>query len=483
MSTILYLSNRLVQVVEEKGKEYCAVCQDMAPEGSIINGIITDEEVFAEWIKEFYEKNKLSRKECTLVVNSTQLNSRVLELPKAGNTEIRKMIEGEFSDSKTEHTLFAYHVLGGDSQGKMQRILAVAGEKQFFEAYVHFFTQVGIEVAAIVPALSGFVRCFMEHPEIRKKNCIVQIFDEQEIISILFVKGMYQYSQRDRIFFTEDQKTLAAKAGEVVDRLLQFASSQHIEDPVEILYLCGQSQEELKAAIEGNVHFTQEIVPRVFKAETGRVTFKGCEGRKTGFVYPVEHLQKVEKQLDFLRQLRRGNKENAKRRRLISFLFLPAAILAICLVITGVLGIRYIKESRELKRLQEMMQDAEMIEDHTTYELAAANINNMEQKMKEAKELWSHLMSYPTFCSDVEAALLNCRGSDIELEIRSFNRDSGVLTLSASAQNAASVSGFIERLREQEIFESVEYSGYTLDSGKGSYSIHVVCIMAEGAGR
>lgn len=483
MSTILYLSNRLVQAVEIRGKGFCIVCQDMAPEGSIINGIITDEEVFLDWIKKFFIKNKLPRKECTLVVNSTQLNCRMLELPKAGNTEIRRMIEGEFADSRTDDTIFAYHVLGAGAQGKMQRILAVAGEKRFFEAYVHLFIQAGIEITAILPALSNFVRRFMEAPEIQKKNCIVQILDEQEIISILFVKGMYQYSQRDRIFFTEDQDMLATKAGEVVDRLVQFASSQHIEDPIETLYLCGLKQEELKSAIEENVHFTQEISPQIFKDGELKIKFRNCGDQKVGFIYPIGSLQKNEKQLDFLRQMKSDSRENAKRKNL-AMLMLPAAVvLVICIVITVFLGSKYISANRELKRLQDIMQDAEMVESHTTYELADANIKKMEQKMQEAEDMWEHLMSYPTFYSGIKNVLSECAESEVTLEIKSFNRDSGVLTFSASAENVIEINGFIGRLKEQEMFESVEYSGYTLDAGKDSYSIHVVCAMAESAGR
>ena len=69
------------------------------------------------------------------------------------------------------------------------------------------------------------------------------------------------------------------------------------------------------------------------------------------------------------------------------------------------------------------------------------------------------------------------------MEVRSFNRDSGILTVSASAGNVQEVSDFVERLQQQEIFESVEYSGYTLVSGQDTYNIHVVCALSAGAGR
>ena len=82
MAAILYLSNELVQVIEAKGKgkTVCVqnVWQEKAPEGSIINGIITYEEAFVAWIRDFFVRNKLPKKEISLVVNSSQFNHKVL---------------------------------------------------------------------------------------------------------------------------------------------------------------------------------------------------------------------------------------------------------------------------------------------------------------------------------------------------------------------------------------------------------------------
>ena len=262
---ILYLSNRLVQAVEMKDKNTALICQELAPEGSIINGIVTDEEVFLPFIKNFFSRNKLPRKECTLVVNSTQLNSRVLELPRVSGQELRRMIEREFADSRTEQTVFAYHVLEVLPGGKMQRILAVSAERGFLEHYLVLFEQAGVEITSVEPALSVFVKRFMASPDIQKKNCVVQILDGQEIISILFVKGIYLYSQRNRIFSEDDSDLLAKEAGAVVDRLLQFATSQHVEDPISTLYLCGQNQAGLKTVIEENGGFNQQIFPKIVR--------------------------------------------------------------------------------------------------------------------------------------------------------------------------------------------------------------------------
>lgn len=482
MSTILYLSNQLVQAVEIKGKNTYAVYQENAPEGSIINGIITDEEVFLEWIRRFFVKNKLSKKECKLVVNSTQLGSRGLELPKAGNGEIMKMIAREFADIRTDETLFTYHILEGDAKSKMNRVLAVAAEKTFLKSYMQLFIQAGIEVVSIEPAISGFVRRFMASPEIQKRNCIVQILDGQEMISMLFVKGVYLYSQRNR-FFSEEEDAWSAESAAVARRLIQFATSQQIEDPVDTLFICGRHQEALKEALEESEELPPQIALRIYPERGLKVKDKVSEENKVEFVYPIGYGMAEEKRLNFVRQLKLGGKDMEKRYERAVLATPVLVVLVICLLITFFMGNTYLKKSKELHKLQQMMQNGETLNSHTTYELASASIANMEQKMNEAEILWSHLMSYPTINTSVRDVLQTCAGEKVELEIKNFNRDTGVLSLEASAKDVRDINGFIANLQEQEIFESVEYSGYTLVKGQDYYNIHVVCAMAEGAGR
>lgn len=482
MSTILYLSNQLVQAVEIKGKNSLCVYQEMAPEGSIINGIITDEEVFLDWIRKFFIKNKLSKKECALVVNSTQINSRVLELPKGSSGELMKMIAREFADSRTDDTVFTYHMLEGDQRSRMVRVLAMAAERSFLRAYLQLFIQAGIEVVSIEPAISVFVRRFMASPDIQKKNCIVQIADGQEMISMLFVKGVYLYSQRNRLF-AEEKEAWAKEAAAVVRRLIQFATSQQIEDPVDTLFICGYDQEELKSALEMSEELPFQLALRIYPEERLKIKGRTAGREKAEFVYPTGYGITEEKRLNFVRQLKSGGKD-MERRHERNVLMAPAVIvLAVCLMITFFMGNNYLQKNRELLKLQQYMQEESAAASHSTYELASANVAGMQQKMEEAEILWQHLMSYPTINTAVRDTLQTCAGEEVRLSIKSFNRDSGVLSLEATAEDVRNINGFIAALQQQEIFESIEYSGYTLVKGQNYYNIHVVCAMAEQAGR
>ncbi len=478
MATILYLSNKLVQAIEarEKGKMVTIqnVWQEKAPEGSIINGIITDEEAFLSWIKVFFSRNKISKKEVTLVVNSTQFGHKVLEFPKVKESELRKMIPREFSENRTEETLFTYCGLEMDAAQKKQKILATAVEKEFLLSYINFFKQAGIELAAIESGISSLVRLFMHAPEIQKRTCLVQVLDGQEVISMLFVKGKYYYSQKNRLFDGESPEECQKSLDSITDKILQFVTSQQIKEPVEILYLCGEGQKQLAELMTER---------RIFRGEKVLALSHAAKKKKKDFMYAAGCLLGKKQGTSLYKQIKQEQKEKKRRREIFALILPSLVVVLICLCVAAFMGNTYMSGMKELNRLQKSMQEADTVNDHASYKMSTTNIASMEARITEVETIWEHLMSYPTMNSSIEETLTACAGEAVSLSVLSFQRDSGVLTLNASAKDVRSINGFVSALQQQEIFEAVEYSGYTYVSGLDYYNIHVVLCMAEGAGR
>ncbi len=478
MATILYLSNKLVQAIEarEKGKTVTVqnVWQDKAPEGSIINGIITDEEVFLSWIKNFFAKNKIPKKELTLVVNSTQFGHKILEFPKVKDSELKKMIPREFSENRSEDTLFTYCEMETETAQKKQRILATAVERTFLLSYINFFKQAGIELVAIESGISSLVSLFMHSAEIQKKTCLIQVLDGQEVISMLFVQGKYYYSQKNRLFDAELPEECQQAIESITDKILQFVTSQQIKEPVEILYLCGDGQKQLL-----------ELMPerQIFKGEKALAFSHLARKKKKDFIYAAGCLLGKKQGTSLYKQIKQEQKEKKKRKEILSLMAPSLLVLLVCLVIAAFMGNTYRTGMKELNKLQKSMQETDTVNNHASYTMSTASISTMEGRISEVETIWEHLMSYPTMNSSVEETLQQCAGEEVSLSVLSFQRDSGVLTLNASAKDVRSINGFIAKLQEQELFEAVEYNGYTYVSGLDYYNIHVVLCMAEGAGR
>lgn len=478
MATILYLSNQLVQVVEAKAKGKTVVVQNIwqgeTPEGSLINGIITDEDAFISWIKAFFLKNRLPRKDITLVVNSSQFINKVLEFPKLKDSEIRKMVPREFSENRTENTLFTYFTMDEGVNRKL-KIFATAVEKGFLTSYINFFKQAGIEITAIDSGIGCMVRLFMNSPEIHKKTCLIQVLDGREVISILFIKGAYFYSQKNRLFTQDSMEgDMAKELQGITDRILQFASAQQIKEPINLLYLCGNGQSKFQKALENSL---------IFKGEKVLAINKIVKKRGVEFVYGAGYLLSQRKDNSFIKQLIREQEDVKRRRETIEMILPSTVVIAACLVITAFLGNRYFSGVEELRIHQQNMQDNDLVNASASYDLASTNAASLVAKTEQARSIWQHLLSYPTVNSSVLQILNDCADGGVSIEIRSFQRDSGVLSIDASATDVRTINGFVANLQEQSIFEKVDYSGYTYTSGSNNYSIHVVCSMAEGAGR
>lgn len=480
MSTIVYLSNQLVQAVEFRGSTPVSVCQGMAPEGSIINGVVTDVDVFIDFIKRFFIKNKLPRKECTLVVSSSQITTRMLELPKANYVDLNKMIAREFSDNSTDNMLYVYHVMGSETPGRMQKLLAAAVDKSFVQSYIQLFNQAGIEIIAIEPAIINFAKRIMDENIIKGQNCIVQIHDGLEVVSILFADGCYLFSQRNRVFAGDSEEALAKESESLVRGLLQFAVSQKLEKPVDKLFVCGKNQQNLISAMMASEDFSGQIQIAPYRDRTEKIKVKPTSDNDVEYVYALEN-EKPDKYLNFIWKMHEDSEENQKRKETFAMALPAIVVSAVCLVITAFLTFSYFSKRAELTSMQNRIQESDSM--NTSYDLMEANVVRMQKQVKDTELFWKQLLSYPTVNTTLDNMFKECAGRDVTVQMKDFDRDTGVITLNATAKDARKISEFVGRLQELPELETIEYSGYTYTKSQNSYSIHVVCALSEQAGR
>ena len=53
----------------------------------------------------------------------------------------------------------------------------------------------------------------------------------------------------------------------------------------------------------------------------------------------------------------------------------------------------------------------------------------------------------------------------------------------AKAENVDLINQFIKRLTDEDIFNSIDYTGYAFEEDTGLWNIHVMCILSESAGK
>ncbi|MFR8337818.1 MAG: hypothetical protein ACLVAW_14750 [Eisenbergiella massiliensis] len=85
MQTCVYMSNRKIQAAVGNAKKGSIsvkrLYETLAPEGCIINGVITAEEELAAHLKEFWKENHLAVNNVCLVLHSSQFMSKTFQVP------------------------------------------------------------------------------------------------------------------------------------------------------------------------------------------------------------------------------------------------------------------------------------------------------------------------------------------------------------------------------------------------------------------
>lgn len=104
----------------------------------------------------------------------------------------------------------------------------------------------------------------------------------------------------------------------------------------------------------------------------------------------------------------------------------------------------------------------------------------MISDMENAK---ANIYSYPLVTSDVFKTLEDCCPDKVLITITGYDCATGELQFDAVAPEVTDVSEVIEIWKTLDIFQGVYFTGYTQNQAQDGYTVKVVCILSEHAGR
>ncbi|WP_343246431.1 type IV pilus biogenesis protein PilM [Diplocloster hominis] len=248
MNTSIYLSNQNIQILTGSGGRSKVsvknVFQAKAPEGSLINGVITSEAELAECLGRLWSQYRLPRTNVGLVIDSTKFVTKILTLPAVKGNKLQELVKREFSDlGDREKLLFDYMILNKDSKGRMLKILAAAAERDFIGSYVQLFEKLKISISSVNVALAAELKILDIHPALRGRTCILELLDGDNLVNTLIVNGEYKYSSRSRLFQEHGTEGFALDIARNVSGILQFHASERSEYAITDVFLGGFSKE------------------------------------------------------------------------------------------------------------------------------------------------------------------------------------------------------------------------------------------------
>ncbi|MCR5544205.1 MAG: hypothetical protein K6F55_08630 [Eubacterium sp.] len=487
MSVSVYFCNQIIQIaVGTRGKKakLSNVYTTMAPEGSIINGIIMDYESLATHMNSFWSANNLPKKEVYLVLNSNKIAGKGIEIPKLNEKKTLGFIMREFSDLQREddENTIAYIDLNSNQKTKFRQLYAELAPKDQLREFLQLFSDMGINLKGIISS-EGSIIGYAQQNIIKKfKTFVLQIINGNLVSNVLFVEGEYKYYNSVRCFNEPGTEAYLDDLARSLDQLGQFMNAQKISSNLEMVYVAGTSKTNISQYSQVVREHGNTAPIELFNPGISADAALNQEAQNA--LFAVSGLYDQGKISNFLthfslKEDKEGGLDPLTKRRFVTVI----TTLAVMLAGLGIaLTMRLIRES-QYKELKEYNNSPSVVMQTAEYDAAVERRDAMLNKYNSINTVVETIGSYPVGSEEIIKIIEDTARGYAEIEILSFDADAGKITFSAKSKSVDNVYKYIDELLKEDIFMTVDHTGYTYDDSSSLYDIHVDCTLAESVGR
>lgn len=481
---ILYLSNRYIKVVDGEASGNQIVVRNIYEEedwnGCILNGTITDEEFFLQLLEKMWAKHHISSRTIHLVIDCTQFNMKILDMPILKPKKMQEYIQREFADEgRITDPVYQFFTIGEpEKETKQISTFALKAEGNFLRKYVELLSGAGFTVETIQSARGAAIRLLDFMGIVQNGSGIVQFVDNMVLMNFLVAEGKIIFSDRVRIFSDPGSLDYVMEISHSVNTILQFAHTQDLHQSIRRVLIGGLSAEDYEMYCQVLEGINADLSVDVLNA--------GSKIRFDAGVMAEFHpnavavgglLEEKEKRESLVHKVMHTDKE--KRNRIQGKKLLPvAALAAVMFLAVAVFGIRILYLNMKLNEVKAFNQREDVVETCRIYDETKRERDALLKYGDDMETLSGRIMEYPRVDSETEQIVAACAVNNmVEVEISSYNAQNGILSFNTSADRVERIHQFANELSQRDIFASVQYTGYVQDSN-GNWKVKVNCAMA-----
>lgn len=489
MSVTVYLSNTDVEVISGqsngKGVSVSHVYSAQMPEGSFLNGVITDPEGLEYTLSNMWSTYKLPKKGIRLVINTTQISVRVIDMPIMSQSKADVYLQREFEERGGERKrLLGFYVISKDPKKKIMKVCTELADIDFIATFVNVFASAGVTLSEINSGIGVSVNFLKRLQFASDTNCVVMLRDAMTVTAIYLVKGEYFYSTTARTFNSPGTLEFAGEISNTISQIEQFSKSEKVEDPISQVYLAGMTIEDstnVERAVSMNL--SEDIV--VFNISVMRgVKFSYSTDSLDTLFYPTAGLMTLSNHQNLLKMYGKGEiVDNKKRSKIIKLAIPYVVVFLVMLGITISRGVSYSAKKKELKELEDYNENPVNKYGALDYDRAASRVELYSNHVNGLRLLETNIDSYPLPLNEIGKKIVNAAVGLGEVTVDNYNASTGTIGITAKFNEVDMVNTFIDRLDGQDCFYQVNYTGYSEVNASGQWVANLECILSESAGR
>lgn len=249
VSTIIYINNDNLQIVNKNGKNYQYESVDLE-EGTILNGVITNPDEIVNQLK----ARKTKFKQVTLVVGSSNIQVKRMIASKISKKDLLGYVREELAIDEKEEYVYDLNILKKDN-GEYH-LLGYAAPKELVDDFMEVFKLAGVKIKRFDVTINCVIKYLRKASILSGKTYLMTIVSGVTIVSLLVENGMYKLTTRMRMIHEPDSKEYLLELKKKLFTMLErcYEENESLKGKLDIYYMGLQDDqmELLKESMQEN---------------------------------------------------------------------------------------------------------------------------------------------------------------------------------------------------------------------------------------
>jgi Tfp pilus assembly protein PilN len=341
------------------------------------------------------------------------------------------------------------------------------------------FREIGIEVKEIYSGEGSVINLTGMTLASKYRTFVLLIADNITLTTLLWVNGSFYYFNSTRCFNEQGTEEYAMEVARSVSQIIQFMMANQIEEKLETIRIAGIAGADTEIYQEALDSQGINIEIQTFDSEA--LSADKVETQR--YLEASSGLVNSGKEQNFLYAYNGNKRKKNKEKKIDTGLLAVGAIFVIMLIVTlSCFVVKMVKQT-QLDKLEAEINSPYVQEQVQQYDELLERNAFLARQYSAIAEVDENLISYPVCNNKIIRVIDDCSGDYATVTFESFQADEGLVTVTAKAENVDDINKFIRELNGEDIFNKVDYTGYSYDEQTQLWDIHVTCTLTEAAGR
>ncbi|MDR0947572.1 MAG: pilus assembly protein PilM [Ruminococcus sp.] len=459
---------RIVKGEEKRGRVKIVSATTISlKEGVIINGHIKDIPQMATIINDEIKAKKMQDKEAIISISSNLVIFKELHIPKAkGQQQLLTMVQNQM-----QHTMgigddysISYTIAGEieEDGSKVMKILATACPFEVVKAFKKVFSMLSINLRSVAVACNTISRLVYADKRLSMKMPLLLVQIDQNFVSLNLYENnqlvFSRFTSIDAADYDEPDDYIYQAVNENIFRMFQFQRSQNPDDPVQNVVFYGETTEYIRLTHALEQMDIQTSLLGVPPTVTGYENYEFQEYANA--IGAMFRSNKEYERINLLEVDAAAGKTSAGTAFALALLAaagISAAIVgAFCLFFSIQTG----QYNAAREDIRTWIDSAETQTGLIKVDEAQARLDKLRAYSGKIKLAYDNYKTIPMFSTEIYDLVQSyTEGTSVTSGEFSFN--SGVISLTLTAETIDGPSQFIQNAVEDGYFRNISYNGYS----------------------